>query len=337
MATRRAPTIDDVARAADVSITTVSRVVRNHADVRDVTRARVQAAIDELGYRPSPIARALVRGRTQTLALLMSDIANPFYPQLAKVIESEASRRDYIVVMCGTDDDRSQARRRVRRLVDQGVDGLIHASVGEDEEAVLALMDPGRVVFTNRRPARPDCNYVVSDNRAGARALTEHLIAAGHRRIGFVGGPEYASNARERLEAFRATVAEHAGVTALVAEGEFSPDTGARAARAWLAGDAPPTAMIGVNDSVAVGALEAVLDAGLDVPGDIAVAGFDGIQLTSSRTLEMTTVSQHIEEMGRRAVAAILRLLGGNPPRRPIHEVLEPTLVVRHTTGGARP
>jgi LacI family transcriptional regulator len=295
----------------------------------------VQQTIDELGYRPSPIARALVRGRSRTLALLVSDIANPFYPQLAKAIEREAWLKDYVVVTCGTDDNVRQSRRRVRRLVEQGVDGLIHASVGDDEETVLGLVDPARVVFTNRRPRRSDCHYVVSDNAAGARALTEHLIGSGHRRIGFVGGPEYASNARERLSGFRASVDAAPGVSALVAEGEFSPETGAKAVRDWLRGEDPPTAVVGVNDSVAVGVLEAVLDAGLAVPGDIAVAGFDDVLQTASSILGLTSVSQHVDEMGKRAVRAMLRLLTDPDRPEPIQEIIEPTLVVRRTTAAA--
>ncbi|MEO7666665.1 MAG: LacI family DNA-binding transcriptional regulator, partial [Dehalococcoidia bacterium] len=193
-------TIDDVARAAQVSVSTVSRVIRDHPDVQSETRAAVLATIDSLGYRPSSIARALVSGETRLLALLVSDFTNPFYPQLAKSIEEEADRAGYMVVICNTRDRTADARRQLTRLLGQGLDGVIHASVGRDEEAVLSVLgDVWRVVFTNRPPRSRSVSYVVSGNADGAAELTRHLLSLGHQRIGFVGGPPYARNATERL------------------------------------------------------------------------------------------------------------------------------------------
>jgi LacI family transcriptional regulator, galactose operon repressor len=330
---RRQPTIADVARVANVSVSTVSRVVRDHADVGSDTREKVLEVIEQLSYRPSPIARALVRGWSQTVALLMSDIANPFYPELAKHVEQEAGKHGYSVVICNTDDDPRESKRIVQRLLNQGIEGFIHASVGSDESGVLSVLGgTNSIVFTNRRPRSTDCNYVVSDNRKAAVLLTTHLLDRGYRRIGFIAGPEYATNATERLEGFQATMDEHPDTSALVVEGDFGPESGAQAVGSWLRLRTRPTAIIGINDSVALGAIGRLLAAGYSVPGDVAVAGFDDIALASSPIVGLTTVAQHIEGLAQRSVRLLLRRLEHGSGGKPIHDVLEPTLIVRRTT-----
>jgi LacI family transcriptional regulator len=318
-------------------VSTVSRVVREHPDVRAETRARVHEVIELLGYRPSAIARALVTGQSRLLALLVSDITNPFYPQLAKSVEQEAKRDGYTVIICNTADRTGETRRYVERLLRQGLDGIIHASVARDENVLLNLIrDPSRVVFTNRRPGSDAVSYVVSDNRSGAAELTRHLLARGHRRIGFVTGPSFARNASERLAGFTEAVREVSGAQPFVADGDFSVDDGGRAVHAWMNGTQQPTAIIAINDSVALGAMEALAARHLRVPDDVALAGFDGVQLAASRIFELTTVDQHIEEMGRRAVRVLLRQLGNGTGSAPVHQVLPTQLLLRSSTEGAR-
>ncbi len=328
-------TITTVAEAAGVSVATVSRVVREHADVRDSTRARVLRVIDELGFRPSPLARALVSGHSATLGLIVSDIASPFYPQLAKSVEHEAAKRGVTVLICNTEDNPEISQMCVRRMLDQRIGGIIHGSVGEDEADVLEEVgDQTPVVFVNRRPRARSASFVVADNRLGARRLTEHLLEQGHRRIGFIGGPAWASNAGERLEGFLDAVRDFGPeCETLVSEGDFSAETGRAQAHAWLSDpDRRPTALIGVNDVVAVGAMESVLERGLRVPEDIALAGFDDTQFSASPLIALTSVAQHIDEMGRVAVRVALRLGRHQGRRRPIREVIEPELVVRRTS-----
>jgi LacI family transcriptional regulator len=329
----RAPTIVDVARLAGVSVSTVSRVVRNHPDVQAETRKAVHAAIEQLGYRPSPIARALVSGQTRLLALLVSDIANPFYPQLAKCVEQEAKQDDYTVIICNTADSTAETRRHVERLLRQGLDGVIHASVARDENTLLSLMgDSRRVVFTNRRPVHAAVSYVVSDNQNGAAELTRHLLSRGHRRIGFIGGPSYARNAAERLVGF--TEAMHAVKEAqpLVARSDFTASGGERIVHEWMEAAARPSAVIAVNDSVALGALEALISRQLRVPDDVALAGFDGVQLAASRAFNLTTVDQHIDDMGRRAVRILIDQLAGGQDFTPQRDVLPTKLLLRRST-----
>ena len=331
----RGPTIIDVAKAVGVSVTTVSRVVRGHADVRAQTRARVLEVIEELGYRPSSIARALVSGQTRLLALLVSDIANPFYPQLAKNVELEAKRDGYAVVICNTADRILETRRYIERLLQQGLDGVIHAAVGKDENVLVDLMaDHRRIVFTNRRPAGDSVSYVVSDNEGAAQKLTGHLLSQGHRRIGFIAGPEYASNAAERLQGFRDALRGFADAAPLVAGGTFSAHSGQSAVRSWMDHADPPTAIIAVNDSIALGVLETLTSRGLRVPEDVALAGFDGVQLAASPLINLTTADQHIDKMGKRAVRILLSQINSPPDVPPVHEVLPTRLVLRESTEG---
>ena len=330
----RSATIVDVAAAAGVSMSTVSRVIREHPDVGNDTRERVLAQIEELGYRPSTLARALASGRSQTIGLLVSDIANPFYPRLAKAIERECRKHHYSLVICNTDDAVQETVEYVQRLTDQGVDGLIHASVGNDEEAVIeAVGDTSRIVFANRRPRSTSVSYVVSDNKAGGHQLGEHLVSMGHLQIGFVAGPSWASSVEDRLHGLREAVVAQGGQV-LVVEGEFAPSNDLEVVRSWLALPAPPTAIVAINDRVAVGVYGAVLDLGLDVPEDVAVAGFDNLDFGWSRLLSLTSVGQRIEVMGRRAVEVLLRQLA-TPSARVTHTVLPMDLVVRGTTADA--
>ncbi len=332
----RGPTIVDVARAAGVSVSTVSRVMRDHADVKAATRTRVRESIDLLGYRPSPIARALVSGRSRLVTLLVSDITNPFYPQLAKSVEQEAKQKGYAVVICNTEDRTTETRRYVERLLSQGLEGVIHASVARDEQVLLSLMaDERRIVFTNRRPAHSESSYVVSDNEGGAFELTRHLLTLEHRRIGFITGPKYARNVAERMKGIRQAMKDVTDAELLVSEGDFSVDSGRRAVLTWMRSENAPTAVIAVSDSVALGALGALADCRLRVPEDVALAGFDGTQLSASPLLSLTTVDQHIETLGRRSAQILLEQLATGGRFEPVHEVLPTQLLLRGSTLGA--
>jgi LacI family transcriptional regulator, galactose operon repressor len=329
----KTPTIADVATAAGVSISTVSRVVRDHTDVSAPTRAVVLAAIDRMGYHPSSIARALVSGRSQTIGLLVSDITNPFYPQLAKSVEREAARHGYRVIMSNTDDSVEETKELLSRLIAHGIDGIVHASVGVDEELVRdSLEERIPLVFTNRRPQSTTANFVVADNELGARRLAQHMVQLGHRRLGFIGGPAFAANAQERLRGFRSVMSDSGLDSDLVAEAGFDIESGRQVARQWLIGPNRPSAIIGVNDLVTLGAMEAALEIGLRIPADVAMAGFDDIQLASSTLIGLTSVSQHIDRMGQRAVQVLLELMEEPAPDEPIQEILLPTLRIRRST-----
>jgi DNA-binding LacI/PurR family transcriptional regulator len=326
--------MEDVASAAGVSVSTVSRVVRDKGEVSPETRAKIEDVIAKLGFRPSFLARALVAGATRTIALLVSDLDDPFYPRLAKAIGQEALNHGLGVVVCNTDDQTAESVDFVERLHDR-VDGVIHASVGLDENEVLAALGAShRIVFTNRRPASVVVSYVVSDNRAGSIALTNHLIGLGHRRIGFISGPEWASNSQDRLAGFAAAMTA-AQLQPIHSEGAFGVDSGARAVQRWIMDGNLPSAIIGANDMIALEAWAALRESNVAVPGDIAIAGFDDTPIARSPLIAMTSVAQPIEEMARRAVRLLVDQLAGSS-QAPVQVVLEPTLIARASTSTRR-
>jgi LacI family transcriptional regulator len=270
------------------------------------------------------------------LALLVSDIANPFYPQLARCIEREAAASGYTLVICSTDDDPAESVRYLNRLMAYGLDGIIHASVGEDEAELLDAAPDLPIVFTNRRPASSDVSFVVSDHRRGARLLTKHLLDLGHRHIGFIAGPSHASNANERLLGFDQAMKATPDARSSVIRGGFDPSSGRAAVREWLAQGDRPTAIIGVNDSLTIGALESLIEARLRVPEDISIAGFDDVWLASSPIVGLTSVAQDIDELGRRSMQILLEALTA-PRGRPVRQVLRSSLQIRKTTGPVPP
>lgn len=330
------PTIITVAAAAEVSVATVSRVVRGHPDVSPETRDRVQRVIEEVGFRPSPLARALVSGTSRTLGLLVGDITNPFYPELAKRVEQAAADAGYVVVICNTMEDRETTRQAVQRLLDLRVGGLIHSSVGLDEPDVEALVgsDPP-VVYVNRQPQNPRASFVVSDNDRAGSIVAEHLLEKGHRRIGLLAGPSFSSVSRARERGFLAAMEAHPEPTRpLVEATDFSSRMVRDIVTAWLAADDPPTAIVGVNDMVAIRALELLLESGRRVPEDVAVAGFDDIELARLKLIDLTSVAQDTDYLARESVRLVLRMIGGRRPRtlRALQKVAAPELKARGTT-----
>lgn len=324
------PTIATVADAAGVSVATVSRVVRGHPDVRATTREEVLRVIAELKYRPSPLARALVTGRSRTLGLLVSDLANPFYPALAKAIEARALEADHLVVICNTMDDPDITRRSVERLVDLRVAAIIHATVGPEESAVREAVGDIPLIYVNRRPSDPDSVSVVMDNQLGGALLARHLIERGHRRISLIAGPDSSSISNDRIEGFRAEIARRASPVQFdVLHTDLSRQQVASAAKELLERPAPPTAVVGTNDMVAIEAMEVFRVAGRSIPGDLALAGFDDIELARSRMIDLTSVAQDVDFLARGTVAAAI---GEAPEGSPAPGV--PTLKVRGSTGG---
>jgi len=327
-----------VAAQAGVSVSTVSRVLTDHPDVKEDTRQAVQTVIDSLGYRPSLLARGLILKRTNTLGLVVSDITNPFYPELAKGIEHAASERGWVVIVGDAERDGDRSDNHVDAMLERAVDGIVFASVTSHDQAVPRLVEVDYpVVLVNRRHLGVATHHVVADNVLGGRMAVGHLAGLGHRRIGHLAGPSWAANAIDReagyvqgLREARLEASEE-----LISRGEFSAEGGAVAMRRLLALAEPPSAVFATNDLMALGALEAIKDYGLRWPDDVAVVGFDDISLARSRLIELSTISHRIYEMGTRAVEILLQQVLDGPIDPPIQEMLKPELVVRGTCGGA--
>ena len=330
-----AATIADVARRAGVSTATVSRALSGAGRTSEATRARVQEAAEALGYRPSGLGRALKRRETRTIGLLVTDIGNPFFPQVVRAVEDEAHARGYGVVLGNASDDPERELAYIDLLLDRRVDGLIVASSRATRRHAERLASASMpVVLVNSEAPSATLHGIATDHRAGSRLAGQHLTELGHRDIAHISAPEeLAAAAGPRRDGMRDALAV-AGVdpsTLRLVESDGSVDGGADATQRLLAAGRP-TALACYNDLVAIGALRALRRAGLSVPDDVSVIGFDDIELAAWTDPPLTTVRQPVVELGRRAVERIATELAGLPPP-PGREILAPMLVVRGTTG----
>ncbi|WP_433064328.1 LacI family DNA-binding transcriptional regulator [Dactylosporangium sp. CS-033363] len=322
-------TIKDVARAAGVSASTVSRALATPDLVRAGTRLRVQQAVAALDYHPNRAARGLITGRTGNLGLLVPDLANPFFPGVVKGVQARAREFDYAVFLADTDEDATAEAGLVRNLSKQ-VDGLILCSPRMGEDEVRALAGDTPIVLLNRRVGRMPS--VTVNSADGLRHAIGHLTALGHRRVAYVPGPKNSWSNRERLRALR-QVAAAAGVE-LIETGNVAPRFagGVAAADQVLATGA--TAVFGYNDLVAIGMLSRFAARGVAVPGRISVMGFDDIVLSEMVSPALTTLAQPKEQTGKAGVDLLLQLL--DDPAHPVQRrELESHLMVRDSTGAA--
>jgi LacI family transcriptional regulator len=329
-------TIADVARRSGVSTATVSRVMSGDTRGRAATRDRVLAAARELDYRPSGIARALKRAETLTIGLLITDIGNPFFPQVVRTLEDEAHARGYGVLLCNAGDDPERELAYLDLLLERRVDGLIVASARATRRHAHRLATvPMQVVLVNSDAPGSGRPSVVTAHRVGARAAAGHLLELGHRRLGHVSAPAHraaAATARRQgvTDALRAAGLDPASLA--VAEGDEHVTGGWQATSELLEGPDRPTGIVCYNDLTAIGAMLAAEAAGLDVPGDVSIVGFDDIEMAAWTRPALTTVRQPTEAMARWAVERLTAAIRGSevPPER---VQLEPRLVVRASTG----
>lgn len=333
------PTISDVARRAGVSTATVSRVLAGIGRSRPDTAAAVMAAVEALAYRPSGVARSLRLRRTRTLGLIVSDIQNPFFPELVRAADDAARAIDYSILLGSAAFDEMRAVHYLDLMVDRRVDGMIVASSQISDSSWGWLIDsPVPVIVVNAEPPDLRVAAIASDNEGGSRLAVEHLVGLGHTKIGYIRGPQSFTAAGPRLEGFRKACIE-AGLDPSetpVFRGEGQVESGELTATEMINRVPWVTAIACYNDLTAIGALRALRAAGRRVPEDVSVIGFDDIAAASWVVPRLTTISQQKAEMGRLAVDYLARALdagdGSLPP-----EVIRLTtlLLVRESTGPA--
>lgn len=332
-------TIQDVAARAGVSAMTVSRVINQPARVAPATRERVEQAIRELGFVPNALARGLLRGRTHTVALLVSDIGNPFFTQIVRGAEDVAQRNGYTVILANSDEAPEKERQYVQTLLSRQIDGLLVAPVGNSSRPLLDQLARHQKPFVliDRTIEGVTADLVVGDNVGGARTLTEHLIGLGHQRIALINGSSEVSTARERRRGYLEALRLH-GIEArpeLIAEGDFKREGGVRGARRLLAlpPEQRPTAIFADNNFHAIGAIEVLRENGLAVPDDMALVCFDDTELVSAIQPFLTVVSQPARTFGTIGMQFLLERIDGAETQSPRRVVLPPELTVRISCG----
>lgn len=320
-------TIRDVAHLARVSVASASRAMNGLNNVRPETRDRVIAAAAKLGYVPHAGARSLSLARAHAIGVVLPDLHGEFFSEMVRGMDREANRRGYVLLLSTLHDASERAMETLRAMRGR-VDGLLVMAPHIAPESLAKTLPAALPAVLINSAFRPEDRATIAfDNGAGIELLVSHLVARGCRRFALIGGPDNNIDAQERAAAFHSTLAEQLpGSMPLLIPGDFNEEAGERAAAVILASSPAPDAVIAANDMMAIGCLQALRAAGRQVPGEIAVAGFDDVPL--ARYLGLTTVRVRIAELGARAVNRLVDMLEGQADPRTL-ERHAPELVVR--------
>lgn len=307
-------TIQDVARAARVSPATVSRVLNGRQDVDAAMAARVRTAVTALNYRPNGLARGLRRRATMVVGVIISDVTNPFFTSMVRGVEDGAQDAGYSVVLANSDEDLAKEGRYMEVAAAEQFAGVVLSAASASQTDASVLLEYNiPIVTVDRRLRAANLDSVTVNNRAAARDATQHLLDQGCQRIAFVAGRRETTTARDRLAGYRDALAAtgHQPDRKLIAYGDFRIEGGYAAARELLNLDPRPDGIFISNNLMTIGALDALAEAGLSYPDDIAVVSFDDIPSPPEARTRISTVSQPTYEIGRRAVDILLRRIRG--------------------------
>lgn len=334
---RRGITIGDVARAAGVSIGTASNALNGVGRVSVETRERVARVATELGYRPNDLAQALHRSRSLTVGVISTDAFGRFTLPIFQALEEVFADHGIAVFMCNATDDPERERQHVDQLLGKRIDGLVVTARRADRRPPVGPLPAGLpVVYVYSQPEDDSAHSLLADEESGAGLAVDHLVAVGCRRLAHVSGPERFGAVRERRNGFHAGLARHGlvGDPTHCLTGHWSEAWGRDAVAQLFAPDAPvppPDGIFCGNDQIARGVLDALRERGIDVPGDVAVVGFDNWQvMTEAARPPITSIDMNLADLGREAAGALLAMIGGaeiSGLRR-----LPCTLVVRQST-----
>jgi LacI family transcriptional regulator len=335
------PSISDVAKLAGVSVTTVSRVINNDSHrVNEETRRRVLDAIQALDYVPSLLARALANDQTRIIGVIVGDASDPYFATIVRGISDAAREQDYLTMICNTDRIPKVELNYVRALRDYKADGIIFAGGGLTEKGHLQELDTlVSNLQANHVPVVALGNHslkvpqVRCDDAQCSEDMTEYLIRLGHQRIGFISGPDGLTTSALRLAGYRQALEKHSIPydEELVHKGDFTFEGGQRAADYFVASETPPTAIFGANDREALGCLFQLQQHGIDVPGQISVAGLDDIETAQYVYPSLTTIRIPMYNIGVMGMQQLLRTMNGDQVVEEVH-ILPYNLIERAST-----
>jgi LacI family transcriptional regulator len=326
----------DVARLAGVSLGTVSHVFSGARYVRPETRRRVEHAVAALQFQPNRVAQSLSNRRTNTVGMVVPDIANPYFSELMRGAEDVLGEKDYAVLLGSSDHDRRKERRYFNYLLGRQVDGMIMALSGAVHgDELNGLRQVGPVVLVVETVAGWEGDAIRGDDESGIEQAVRYLVELGHRRIAMIGGNSTLSSGQRRAAAFREAASRLGVRPVAVTDGAYTVESGEAQTTALLRREDRPTAICSGNDLLALGALSAARRLGLRIPSDLSVIGYDDISYAELANPRLTTVAQPAYEIGQRAAAVLLeRLFGDKSEPRTV--LVDAKLVVRESTSTAR-
>jgi LacI family transcriptional regulator len=308
-------TIHDVAKKAGVAPITVSRVINNSGYVSDKVRIKVNQAIIELGYVPNVLARSLKSKRTNTIALVFTDITNPFFNTIARGVEDSAYRAGFNVIFCNTDESVEQEYKYIQLVLQKQVDGILLVPVDTRSKAIDAIQEQNTpLVVIDRKVPYDNIDSVRGDSEGGAYLITKHLIDLGHQRISMLSGPKGVSTAEDRINGYCRAM-ESSGLTQFIDYhyGKFAQQSGFETTRALFSQEIKPTAIFAGNNLIAIGALSSLRESGMHIPQDVAVVSFDGIPENLTVFPFLTTVDQPSYEIGKKAAELLFSRIKNEP------------------------
>ncbi|MEH7307958.1 LacI family DNA-binding transcriptional regulator [Neobacillus drentensis] len=333
-------TVYDIAKEAEVSVSTVSRVLNGTAPVKESTREKIMALINKYQFQPNALARSLTKKETKMIGVILPDITNPFFPEVFWGVENEANSKGYTFFLCNTSGQPELESQSLTILREKQVDGIIFMGgrinlSNCSQELAKEVEDIAKkipIVLVNGNLPGSSLHRVIIDEGKGAEMLTHHLIDLGHNDIAFFGGYNYVSTTTQKVKAFKKMMKAN-GLKVpneWILYGDFSMDAGKKMMAEILKKEKIPTAIFCVNDVTAVGAVKVAVEAGLKIPEDMAIVGFDDTILAITVIPELTTVSQKSLELGKNAVNVLHKLINNEKVKKVT--VIEPKLVIRNST-----
>lgn len=330
MVNGKVTSLKDVAKAAGVSVTTVSRLLNGSLALPHETRQRIEDAIRDLDYQPNPHARRLSRGRSDTIGLVIPDIANPFFATLVAAVEEEAGARGLAVSLNATLNRPGREIAYLQLIARNHVDGLIFVTNHPDDGQLAALINrTGKVVVVDEDVPDAKAPKLFCDNEMGGYLAGQHLVGHGHRAILFIGGPDGMISARRRHGGLARAMRERLGGDAvpLRYEGTYTVESGREAARRFIAEGRPASAIFASSDEIAIGLIEVLRAEGVSIPGDVSVVGFDDVGPLHLFSPPLTAIRQPVRAIGQRALSLLLE----TDRRQPVEELLPVEIVVRNS------
>jgi LacI family transcriptional regulator len=328
----------DIAKDLGLSVVTISKVLRNHPDIAEHTRERVLARVKELDYQPNLMARSLVTGRSYLIGLIVPDLLHPFFAEVAKALSAEVGKRGYSVIISSSEEDAKSEAREIQQLMARQLDALVIASSGSDTEAFQRMDRHGLpYVLIDREFPGLAANFVGTNDEAAGRIATEHLIDQGCRHVAHIRGRDN-STGLHRFAGYKQAL-QHRGLkysdALVVARSSVDIEStrhGADAMRLLLEQRPIPDGVFAYNDPLAIGAMNAILNAGLRIPEDIAVIGCGNLHYDSSLRVPLSSINQHSQMIGERTGSILLRIIESKVRPHPMSVILDPSLEVRAST-----